>query len=170
MADECAHRINRRYCPVPVMSMWHRWLNFNFAKLRECFLCAKKTKITIYSTILSRSYCLPPFWRVARCMCTLSPERNQRCLCSGENARMLNVSSADYIDCMGTLQLRAVRASESSQILSKISYFVFRRWTKILQVWNDMRVCQNLHFGVNYPFKKAHKHVSVTVHIYEIST
>ncbi len=30
--------------------------------------------------------------------------------------------------------------SESSQILSKIYYFVFQRWTKVLWVWNDMRV------------------------------
>ncbi len=35
-------------------SMWHQWLNFSFATLREYFFffCAKKTKITIYSTIL----------------------------------------------------------------------------------------------------------------------
>ncbi len=32
-------------------SMWHQWLNFNFVKLREYFLCAKKMKI-IYLTIL----------------------------------------------------------------------------------------------------------------------
>ncbi len=31
-------------------SMWHQWLGFNFAKIQEYFLCAKK-KI-IYSTIL----------------------------------------------------------------------------------------------------------------------
>ncbi len=31
--------------------MWHQWLNFNFAKLLECFLCEKKTKISTYSTI-----------------------------------------------------------------------------------------------------------------------
>ncbi len=30
--------------------------------------------------------------------------------------------------------------SESSRISSEISSFVFRRWTKILWVWNDMRV------------------------------
>jgi len=29
-------------------------------------------------------------------------------------------------------------ATESSQISSKISLFVYRRWTKFLQVWNDM--------------------------------
>ncbi len=26
-------------------SIWHQWLNFNFAKLREYFLCVKKTKL-----------------------------------------------------------------------------------------------------------------------------
>ncbi len=30
--------------------------------------------------------------------------------------------------------------SESSRISSKISSFVLQRWTKVLQVWNDMRV------------------------------
>ncbi len=29
-------------------SMWHQWFNLNFMKLRECFLCAKKTKIITY--------------------------------------------------------------------------------------------------------------------------
>ncbi len=33
-------------------SMWHQWLNFSFAMLQEYFFCAKKTKITIYLTIL----------------------------------------------------------------------------------------------------------------------
>ncbi len=34
-------------------SMWHQWLNFSFTMLREAFFFfAKKTKITIYSTIL----------------------------------------------------------------------------------------------------------------------
>ncbi len=33
-------------------SMRHQWLNFNFAKLWEYFLCGKKTKVIIYSTIL----------------------------------------------------------------------------------------------------------------------
>ncbi len=30
--------------------------------------------------------------------------------------------------------------SESSRISSQICSFVFRRWTKVLQVWNNMRV------------------------------
>jgi len=33
---------------------------------------------------------------------------------------------------------------------------VFRRWTKVLRGWNNMRVSnywQKFHFGVNYPFK-----------------
>ncbi len=58
------HR-QQRNCNVPSprnvartlvkQSMWHQWLNFNLAKLREYFLCAKKTKTnTIYSTILLR--------------------------------------------------------------------------------------------------------------------
>ncbi len=29
--------------------MWHQWLYRNFAKLREYFLCAKKTKITSFN-------------------------------------------------------------------------------------------------------------------------
>ncbi len=36
-------------------------------------------------------------------------------------------------------------------------YLMFRRWTKVLQVWNDMRVSnswQKFHFWVNYPFKQ----------------
>ncbi len=58
-------------------------------------------------------------------MCTLSPERNQRCLCSGENARMLNVSSADYIDCMGTLQLRCCQSiRELSDCIKNILFCV----------------------------------------------
>ncbi len=36
--------------------------------------------------------------------------------------------------------------TESSRISPKISYFVFRRWTNVLWVWNDV-------FWLNYPFK-----------------
>ncbi len=46
--------------------------------------------------------------------------------------------------------------SESSRNSSKISEFLFRRWKKVLQVWNDMRVSNYdriLIFGWTYPFK-----------------
>ncbi len=43
--------------------MWHHWFNRNFAKLREYFMCAKKTIITQF---IKLSYHLPPFWRVPR--------------------------------------------------------------------------------------------------------
>ncbi len=36
--------------------------------------------------------------------------------------------------------LAVYAGSESSQISSNTSQFVFQRWTKVLQVWNDMRV------------------------------
>ncbi len=56
--------------------MWHQVFNGNFTKLRECFLCAKKTIITLFiQQVFSPS--LPPF--------SSTPERNQpnqRCLCS----------------------------------------------------------------------------------------
>ncbi len=46
---KCSYTQKRR--TVVKQSMWHQWLNLKFAKLRES-LCAKKTKITIYLTIL----------------------------------------------------------------------------------------------------------------------
>ncbi len=42
---------------------------------------------------------------------------------------------------------------------SKISSFAFWKWTKVLQVWNDMRVSNswnNLYFWLNCPFKDWH--------------
>ncbi len=41
------------------------------------------------------------------------------------------------LDCGRTLAV--YEQSESSRISSKIFVFVFRRWAKVLQVWNDMR-------------------------------
>ncbi len=35
--------------------MWHQWFNRNFVKLREYFLCAKKTKITTIQQFVSAS-------------------------------------------------------------------------------------------------------------------
>ncbi len=62
-------------------SMWHQWLNFNFAKLREYFLCAKKTKImTLFNNSSPSSYCLPPFWRVSQRIRMLYPKRKRRWL------------------------------------------------------------------------------------------
>ncbi len=46
--------------------------------------------------------------------------------------------------------------SESSQISSKISSFVFWRWTKVLRIWKDKRVSNslhNFHFCANYHLK-----------------
>ncbi len=56
--------------------------------------------------------------------------------------------------------LASMSGSKSSWNSSKISQFVFRRWTKVLQVWNDLRVSnklQNFHFWVNYSFKEFNK-------------
>ncbi len=55
-------------------SMWHQGFNYNFAKLREYFLCTKKTKITIYSTIHFPE--LP-----SSAILESTPEHNQLCLC-----------------------------------------------------------------------------------------
>ncbi len=88
MKNITLHR-QQRNCNVPSprnvvrisvqQSMWIQWLNFNFAKLRENFLCAKKTKVTLFiQQFFSPSYRLPTFWRVPQCMCALSPKRNQQ--------------------------------------------------------------------------------------------
>ncbi len=52
-----------------------------------------------------------------------------------------------FVDHLGTfLDLDRVRTllsmggSESSQIPTKISSFVFQRWTEVLRVWNNIRV------------------------------
>jgi len=45
----------------------------------------------------------------------------------------------DYFnDVFTSLPVIVNGGTESSQISSKISVFVFRRWTKVLWVWNDM--------------------------------
>ncbi len=49
--------------------------------------------------------------------------------------------------------LAVCAGSERSRNASKISWFVFWRWTKVLRVWTDMRVSnswQNFNFWVNY--------------------
>ncbi len=43
-----------------------------------------------------------------------------------------------YLIVLGSLM--SMGGSESSQNSSKISSFVSQRWTKVLRVWNDMRV------------------------------
>ncbi len=60
--------------------MWHQRFNCNFTKLREYFLCTKKTKITIlFNNYFPPWVCvtLAPFWRVSRRMYVLSSERKQ---------------------------------------------------------------------------------------------
>ncbi len=37
--------IKAQKCSKDVVKMWHQWFNLNFTKLREYFLCAKKTTI-----------------------------------------------------------------------------------------------------------------------------
>ncbi len=160
--------------------MWHQWLNFKFAKLREYFFCAKKTKITIYLTIL-----LP--WLTSSAILESTQERNLRNQCCfmlrvkhayalwyspkwrktvtrgrhflfsfahkkySRSFAKLKLNHWCDMDCFTdcpyyvsgsgniTVALLFMRGSESSQIPSKISAFEFWRWTKVLQVWNDMR-------------------------------
>ncbi len=69
--------------------MSHQEFNRNFTKLREYFLCAKKTKITIYSTIL-----LPEL--LSSSILESTPEHNQRCLHSASTRFILNID-ADYV-------------------------------------------------------------------------
>ncbi len=45
-----------------------------------------------------------------------------------------------FLDLDRVRTLAVYGRSESSRIISKISWFVFRSWTKVLWVWNDMRV------------------------------
>ncbi len=48
--------------------MWHQWFNRNFMKLREYFLCTKKTKITtLFNNLSPPRHPIAPFWRVSRC-------------------------------------------------------------------------------------------------------
>ncbi len=40
--------MNKAYkCSKSIVKIVHQWFNHNFTKLREYFLCAKKTKITL---------------------------------------------------------------------------------------------------------------------------
>jgi len=65
--------------------------------------------------------------------------------CSFIELRLNHCCHMDYLNyAITTFQglersLAVYGGSESSQISSKISSFVFWRWTKVLQVWNDMR-------------------------------
>ncbi len=67
---------------------------------------------------------------------------------------------ATFLD-LGTLQLRCCLWSvwEILDLIKNILKNI--RWTKVLRVWNDMRVrnqCQNFHFWVNFLFKiKRHE-------------
>ncbi len=69
------HR-QQRNCNVPrSRNIVRISVNFNFPKLQEYFLCAKKTKIiTLFNNSSHLSYRLPLFWRVSQCIRTLSPK------------------------------------------------------------------------------------------------
>ncbi len=62
-----------------------------------------------------------------------------------------------FLDLDSVTYLAVNRTVTSLPVLSsKISLIVFRRWTKLLWVWNNMGVSdkwQKFHFGVEYPFK-----------------
>ncbi len=53
---------------------------------------------------------------------------------------ILSMSLLRFCALIVVVPLPSMGGSESSQISSTISYFVFWRWTKVLWVWNDMRV------------------------------
>ncbi len=79
---------------------------------------------------------LPPFWKLPWRVRTLSSERNQcnqRCLCSGESAHMLNVNNTDYVDyvlgkahaCVMVLSKMAEDGNSGRRIVEKNVLFVF---------------------------------------------
>ncbi len=97
--------------------MWHQGFNRNFTKLREYFLCANKTIITIYSTIL-----LPELPSSA--ILESIPERNQRCLRSVDSAHMLNVNNADYVDyVLGYSPKWRKTVTRGEELLNKLCYY-----------------------------------------------
>ncbi len=62
----------RKVVRTSFKSMWHRWFNRNFMKLREYFLCAKKTKImTLFYNFFSSSSILN----------VSSGEQHKSCVC-----------------------------------------------------------------------------------------
>ncbi len=88
-----------------VRILLNQWINCNYMKLQEYFLCTKKTKIT---TLFN----------------------NSSFLCQSSTCIFLGL---DRVSCV------AVYArTESSWTSSKISSFVFWRWTKVLWVGNDI--------------------------------
>ncbi len=72
-------------------SMWHQGFNRNFTKLREYFLCKKKKKKGLYSTIRLLRVTLAPFWRVsAGCK-----QRMLFCVSCRFHQKYLNLCSED---------------------------------------------------------------------------
>ncbi len=64
------------------------------------------------------------------------------------------------LDCVRILAIYG-RARKLSEFV-KIYEFVFRRWTKVLQVWNNMRVSNNIIFifGWTFPLNKLYFFIS----------
>ncbi len=142
--------------------MWHQWFNRNFRKLREYFLCAKKTKI-LESIIYVNNVCN---------VCT-----QIRCLCSDQSVNNVNSVSAygaeqrtEYVVYVcDTPHNGAIGWRRGDELLNKVVIFVFfahkkysrsyvklrlNHWcqralrmhqkyynlcSEVLRVWNDMR-------------------------------
>ncbi len=103
--------------------MWHQWFNCNFTKLREYFLCAKKTKITTLFNkfVSSRS----PYSTILE---SITYVNNVCC----------SVSAAPYVDTLfmlftrtyvvyfrNTLQNVAIGWRGGDELLNKVIIFVF---------------------------------------------
>ncbi len=117
--------------------MWHQWLNFNFVKLQEYFLCSKKTKImTLFNNSSPPSYCLPPFWRVSQCIRTLYPKHKQcwlhqlrSCMCFFPRTQTMRITLITFL---GTLQNG--RRRNSGEKNCWINCYVFSLRTKSILI------------------------------------
>ncbi len=105
--------------------IWHQAFNLNFTKLREYFLYAKKTITLFIQQLFSPSYCLLPSLRLPQ-----------------------NVISILYVQHVRAVYWTCCAVYGGSEIPSKISEFVFRRWT--LWVWIKGWVMKNIILAINF--------------------
>ncbi len=117
--------------------MWHQWFNRNVMKLREYFLCAKKTKIITLKSLMSIHKVFSQLHKI-----TVEPVMSHG----------LFYQCPDYLSGPWTSQFHCClcRVRKLSDLIKTIIILGFMglEWHEDEQLTTELKCC------VNYPFKK----------------
>ncbi len=106
--------------------MWHQWFNHNFTKLRDYFLCAKKTKIM---TLFNNSSPYSAILEMITYLCNVCT----RICCLHFDLNVNNVSA--YIHCLRMwyrgLQARQGPTHWVHSDRAQVFFFFFTDWARV---------------------------------------